>query len=108
MIAPALATLAESAREFVSRFGLVGTQPAEKAARNFLEEAGEVVVELSKEDLAKAVVEFADVLYVGLTGFYALGVTEAQIAEALSEVARKNNAKTLETHTFFDGKVRRK
>lgn len=107
-IGVALEALAWSAREFVTRFGLVGTQPVEKVARNLLEETGEVVVELAKDDLAKAVNEFADVLYVGLTGFYALGVTEEQIAEALQEVARKNNGKTLETHTFFEGKVRRK
>ena len=107
-LATTLEDFIDSAFRFVKRFALRQQLNHDDCARNFMEEACEFERELARGDIDRAVEEFCDVLYVGLTSLKALGIEDDQLIFTLVDTIDKNDSKTIENYNVYKGKVRRK
>ena len=113
----AMARIAESVYDFHSRFGLpmvgAGLSPEQglETLRTRLpylvEEIGEHSKALNNDDFHDALLELADVAFVAAGSVLTAG---APALDACADVARKNDAKTLDTHYLeqSSGKVLRR
>ena len=113
----AMSRIAESVYDFHSRFGLpmlgAGLSPEQgmealRARLPYLvEEIGEHSKALNNDDFHDALLELADVAFVAAGSVLTAG---GPALDACADVARKNDAKTLETHHLeqSSGKVLRR
>jgi len=103
-----LRALAASTLAFYDRFGVTPQpQPAERVFREEVEELIEAA--RAGDDPAHIAEEAADVIVTVIGLCTAVGVTPARLEEAIFAVARKNDAKTHETHAVDEnGKISRR
>jgi hypothetical protein len=110
-----LSMLWDSTDELHRRFDLFPPDP-EATMRVFREEVQEFDAETIARypgwspDIAETCAEAADVMVTVLATLSGLGITRAQFTAACQHVARKNDAKTWDTHFIHPetGKIQRK
>ena len=102
--------LLDLARSTFALHGRFEVRPTiEPASRNFLEEVHEFV-EAAKSGSERLHIaeEAADVFVTSLGLCRAAGVGIDELVDQIYSVIEKNDAKTLETHVYTDGKIRRR
>jgi len=102
-----LRTLARSTKEFMARFGV--TPQIDDSLMNFEEETAEFIEAVRDGTNADHIAEeAADVFVTAINACFAAGIDIEKLVDQVYYVARKNDAKTHETHHHVDGKIRRK
>ena len=96
-----------STKHFYRRFG---KEPSLTQVLPLIdEEAGEFKHALQHESQEAAAIELGDIMVVGIAGLQARGMSCREIEAAFERVAKKNNAKTWETHYIdSNGKIARR
>jgi NTP pyrophosphatase (non-canonical NTP hydrolase) len=102
-----LRSLAQSTRAFYQRFDV---EPVlADTIQNFQEEVRELIeAAQSKSDTHHIAEETADVFVTAIGICFAVGVDVDQLIEQVYKVIAKNDAKTHATHTYANGKIRRR
>lgn len=102
-----LGELAASTVAFYRRFGVVLVVPS--ASQHLLEEVRELIAAASAgRDMDHIAEEAGDVMVTVVGLCLAAGVSVDHIIRGVSFVAKKNDAKTFETHEHRDGKIRKR
>jgi NTP pyrophosphatase (non-canonical NTP hydrolase) len=102
-----LRDLAHSTLEFYARFGV---QPQVNGTiQNFCEEVNELIeAAQAGTDQDHIAEEAADVFVTAIGVCAASGVDIERLIQQVYKVIAKNDAKTHETHSYSDGKIRRR
>ena len=102
-----LRDLARSTYEFYNRFDVI--PQLQSASQNLLEEVNELLdASAGEQDRAHIAEEAADVIVTTIGVCASVGVGINELVEQIYQVIEKNDAKTIETHVYLDGKIRRK